>query len=81
MYERHSLTISSYLERSVRSALDGISGVELLEEMTKRWKNHQIMNKWMENFFMYLDRYYVTFHYKDPLKKSGMMKFKEIIFN
>jgi len=34
----------------------------LLTELTKRWANHKIMNKWMRLFFMYLDRYYVKHH-------------------
>ena len=29
---------------------------------SRSWSNHEIMNKWMQKFFMYLDRYYVKHH-------------------
>ncbi len=41
----------------------------------------QVMNKWMQLFFMYLDRYYVKHHSLPPLKKAGLKHFKAYIFD
>jgi cullin 1 len=53
----------------------------LLKELTRRWQNHEIMNKWMQKFFMYLDRYYVKHHSLPPLMKAGLKHFKTLIFD
>ena len=53
----------------------------LLRELTRRWVNHEIMNKWMMQFFMYLDRYYVKHHSLPPLQKAGLRHFKSLIFD
>eukprot|EP00615_Pteridomonas_danica_P010351 CAMPEP_0114360526 /NCGR_PEP_ID=MMETSP0101-20121206/23934_1 /TAXON_ID=38822 ORGANISM="Pteridomonas danica, Strain PT" /NCGR_SAMPLE_ID=MMETSP0101 /ASSEMBLY_ACC=CAM_ASM_000211 /LENGTH=638 /DNA_ID=CAMNT_0001504815 /DNA_START=386 /DNA_END=2302 /DNA_ORIENTATION=- len=39
------------------------------------------MNKWMQRFFMYLDRYYVKHHSLPPLSKAGLKHFKALIFD
>merc|ERR1719362_1940009 len=31
----------------------------LLKDLDEKWSNHQIMNKWLQNFFEYIDRMYV----------------------
>lgn len=50
-------TIEAYLRDRVLPALNRArQGSELLTEFVKRWENHQIMNKWMRLFFMYLVR-------------------------
>lgn len=36
----------------VLPALRGQHHVFLLKELTVRWANHEIMNKWMQRFFM-----------------------------
>ena len=43
----------------------------LLRELIRRWENHRIMNKWMQKFFMYLDRYYVKHHSLPTLEEAG----------
>ena len=62
LYQRHGETICDYLSKTVLPALKQKSGNALLTELTVRWSNHKIMNKWMRLFFMYLDRYYVKHH-------------------
>jgi cullin 1 len=44
------------LTHTVLPALRDRHNEFLLKELTRRWFNHQIMNKWMQKFFMYLDR-------------------------
>ena len=53
----------------------------LLTELTKRWANHKIMNKWMRLFFMYLDRYYVKHHSLPTLDVAGLKHFKTLVYN
>ena len=39
------------------------------------------MNKWMQKFFMYLDRYYVKHHSLPTLDSAGLKHFKMLIYN
>jgi cullin 1 len=39
------------------------------------------MNKWLKNFFMYLDRYYVKYHSLPTLEDAGTRHFKTLIFD
>lgn len=32
------------------------TGVQLLTELSKAWKNHEVMVRWLTRFFNYLDR-------------------------
>ena len=59
LYDRHGSSIEDYLSRSVMPSLEKLDCEHLLKAINRRWKNHQIMNKWMYNFFNYLDRYHV----------------------
>lgn len=81
LYQRHGETIQKYLTHSVLPALRDQHNEFLLKELTRRWSNHEIMNKWMQKFFMYLDRYYVKHHSLDPLMKAGLKHFKNLIFD
>jgi len=80
LYTRHGLAFKTYLEKVVLPALKSKHKVYLLREMVQRWKNHQLMNKWMQKFFMYLDRYYVRHHSLPSLKEAGLNSFKTLIF-
>ena len=81
LYQRHGDTIAYYLEHTVLPKLKGQHGEFLLQELARRGANHNIMNKWLKNFFMYLDRYYVKYHSLPSLEDSGRRKFKAIIFD
>ena len=59
LYTRYTKSIADYLEKEVRPRLESLEGEALLVELDLRWKNHQIMVKWMQRFFQYLDRFYV----------------------
>ena len=39
------------------------------------------MNKWMQKFFMYLDRYHVKHHSLPNLKSAGLQAFKTLVFD
>eukprot|EP00607_Mallomonas_marina_P010807 CAMPEP_0182421016 /NCGR_PEP_ID=MMETSP1167-20130531/6181_1 /TAXON_ID=2988 /ORGANISM="Mallomonas Sp, Strain CCMP3275" /LENGTH=798 /DNA_ID=CAMNT_0024597697 /DNA_START=51 /DNA_END=2447 /DNA_ORIENTATION=+ len=80
LYIRHGQTISVYLERVVFPALKDRHDEFLLKELVRRWENHKVMNKWMQKFFMYLDRYYVKYHSLPSLAESGLGHFKQLVF-
>lgn len=81
LYQRHGETIRNYLSGTVLPALRDKHDIFLLKELTARWGNHEIMNKWMQRFFMYLDRYYVKHHSLPSLMDAGLGHFKALIFD
>jgi cullin 1 len=81
LYTRHSAAIKDYLMKTVMPSFNGKHNVHLLNELVKRWKNHRLMNRWMQKFFMYLDRYYVKHHTVPKLNEAGMNLFKEQVFD
>jgi len=84
LYQRHGETIELYLTSKVLPALrekTGQGGTILLTELQNRWKNHQIMNKWLKKFFTYLDRYYVKHHTLPTLSQAGLKHFKTHIYD
>jgi len=80
LYERHGETIAKYLNDTVLPALRNRHDIFLLQELVRRWQNHKIMNKWMQKFFMYLDRYHVKYNSLPPLKEAGLHHFKTVVY-
>jgi cullin 1 len=81
LYKGHADTIVQYVKESVLPALQSRTGENLLKEMNRRWENHKILNLWMMNFFLYLDRYYIQYQNLPALKNSGLTKFKDLVFD
>ena len=81
LYQRHGETICDYLSKTVLPALKTKRENFLLTELTVRWANHKVMNKWMRLFFMYLDRYYVKHHSLPTLDVAGLKHFKTLVYN
>lgn len=81
LYTRHGETIYNYLNDKVLPALQTKHGEALLVELVKRGKNHMLMVKWLKLFFAYLDRYHVKYYSLPTLGESGLLKFKELIFD
>jgi cullin 1 len=64
----------------VKKDLEKLYGQELLIKLDKKWTDHQIMVKWMQKFFQYLDRFYVEMESITKLHDQGFKIFKEIVF-
>ena len=64
----------------MRPKLESLSGEELLIELQLRWTNHQVMVKWMQRFFQYLDRFYVEMSSIASLTDQGFSQLKQEIF-
>lgn len=79
LYKRYTDSIQSYLKDRVMPLLLGLTDAPLLAELELRWRNHQIMIRWMKNFFQYLDRYHVEMHNITNLNDQGMKQFKLIL--
>lgn len=58
-----------------------MKGVELLQKLVSKWKDHEIMVKWMQKTFQYLDKFYVEMHSIPKLHDQGFKIFKEVVFN
>lgn len=81
LYEKYSDTFREYLKENIIGDLKQLKGTELLERLNKRWADHEIMVKWMQKFFMYLDKFYVEMHSLANLTDQGYKIFKEVVFN
>lgn len=81
LYERHGKFFEEYLSAKVLPALQDKRDEFLLEELVSRWTRHKVMNKWMQKFFMYLDRYHVKHHSLPNLKSAGLQAFKTLVFD
>ena len=81
LYQRHGETIATYLTNHVLPVLANRHDEFLLKELVSRGENHKIMNKWLKNFFMYLDRYYVKYHSLPTLEDAGVRHFKTLVFD
>ena len=80
LYDRYTKSIKNYLEAEVRPRLEPLNGEELLKELQLRWKNHQVMVRWMQRFFQYLDRFYVEMSSIASLTDQGYIQFKVEIY-
>ena len=60
LYKKYKEVFEEYIETVAMPALKSKSEESLLRELDLRWKNHDIMVRWMSRFFNYLDRYYIA---------------------
>lgn len=81
LYQRHSSTIRTYLTDRVLPVLKEKHGDSLALEIVKRWKHHEVMDKWMRKFFMYLDRYHVKQQSLPLLHEAALLAFRVVVFN
>jgi len=77
---KRSRTTSFKLSSQHSTKKSGQGGPILLRELQYRWSNHQLMNKWLMKFFIYLDRYHVTHHTLPTLGQAGLKHFKTHIY-
>ena len=62
LYKRYTESIQNYLIKDVMPKLVGLTDGPLIIELELRWRNHQVMIRWMQRFFQYLDRFYVEMY-------------------
>jgi cullin 1 len=81
LYVRHGEYLEKYLRTTVLTSLQGLQSEHLLVELVRRNDNHQIMNRWLRHFFMYLDRFHVEHNSLPTLLNTGLTKFKHCVFD
>ena len=81
LYEKYTESIRDYLKENIIPELRQLRGPELLIRLNKKWQDHEIMVKWMQRFFAYLDKFYVEMHSIAKLSDQGFKIFKEVVFN
>jgi cullin 1 len=52
----------------------------LLAEMSRRWRNHRLMAKWMARFFRYLDNYHVENRNLPRIEEASMVAFRTEVY-
>lgn len=80
LYERYSKALSDYLAMQVVPRLKEKQGDVLLTEAVHRWRNHQIIVKYMSKLFGYLDRYYTKHNNRDTLHDVGLKCFQMFVY-
>jgi len=80
LYVRVGEAMSSYLTRVVLPAVQDLHGQFMLNELQKRWNNHQVMVRWVRKIFDYLDRFHVKRAEKLSLHSLGSSVFLEHVF-
>jgi cullin 1 len=80
LYKKYKEVFEEYIDSVCIPALKSRSGEFLLRELDLRWKNHDIMVRWMSRFFNYLDRYYIARHSYASLKDVGMTCFRDRVY-
>ena len=51
LYKRYTDSISTYLSEQVVPRLINLAGADLLNQLELRWRNHEIMVRWLKRFF------------------------------
>ena len=81
LYKKHDFTIRWYLKKKMLPLLTKKQGNLLLKEFVERWSIFNILNKWMENFFRYLDNFHVKYGNLPKLREQGLNIFREEVFD
>nr|CAG4718449.1 unnamed protein product [Naegleria fowleri] len=80
LYDRYRTCISDYLKQLVVVALKEKQGDGLLMEAVKRWRDHQLVVRYMVKLFNYLDRYYTKHNNRDDLRSVGLKCYQELVY-
>jgi len=80
LYDRYRKCISNYLVDRVVPSLKEKQGEVLLMEAVKRWRDHQIVVRYMVKLFHYLDRYYTKHNNRDSLKDVGLKCYQQLVY-
>lgn len=80
LYARFSQCIRNYLTERVVPSLKEKQGETLLVEAVKRWRDHQIVARYMGKIFNYLDRYYTKHNNRDSLKDVVLKCYQQLVY-
>lgn len=80
LYDRFASSIRGYLQNVSLPAITSKHGEFLLREFVLRWENHKIMQRWMQNIFRYIDKFYVKRTNKKHLTQVSLELFHDVVF-
>ena len=75
LYAKHQVVMCNFLERKF------LSKSITLEQFIEYYPLYLIMNKWLNNFMMYLNRFHIKVNNLPVLSDSGIEYFKKVVFN
>lgn len=80
LYEAYRESVEAYNAEIVLPSFTDKHGELLLLELVSRWRNHQVLMRWLWHFFIVLDQYYVYKAEVPGLKQVGLVGFREQVF-
>lgn len=75
LYAKHQIVMGNFLERKF------LSKSITLEQFIDYYPLYLIMNKWLNNFMMYLNRFHIKVNNLPLLSDSGIEYFKKMVFS
>uniref|UniRef100_A0A6A7G4K3 Cullin-1-like isoform 1 n=1 Tax=Hirondellea gigas TaxID=1518452 RepID=A0A6A7G4K3_9CRUS len=83
LYERFSQSVRDYLETTALPAIlsDNKHGEYLLLALKKQWEDYRLLKRWLINFFVYLNRFYVKRTHKRSLEDVCLNNFRVLVFD
>ena len=81
LYNNYCDAVKDYLSARILPRIKEKHDESMLRELVRRWKNHQLMIKFLSNVFKYLDRFYVKRLSLPELMEVGNQSFHDIVFN
>ncbi|XP_052193381.1 cullin-1-like [Diospyros lotus] len=80
LYNKYREVFEEYISSMVLPSLRDKHDEDMLRELVKRWKNHEVMVRWMSRFFNYLDRYFISRRSLPSLSKVGLTCFHDLVY-
>ncbi|EPS67656.1 hypothetical protein M569_07118, partial [Genlisea aurea] len=81
LYDLYVLSFQNFASSKVLPSLKGKKGVELLQELLKRWEGHKIMARWLSRVFHYLNRYYLPRKALPSLMEASHSVFHDLVYS
>ncbi|EOA34263.1 hypothetical protein CARUB_v10021776mg [Capsella rubella] len=80
LYQKYREVIEDYIIQTVLPSLREKHGEDMLRELVKRWKNHEILVKLLSNVFQYIDKFYIYRAGEPRLRKVGLTCFRDLVY-
>jgi cullin 1 len=81
LYQKYIDIIGDYLLNNVTNKLKNTNDDFILKEFIRHFNNLNIMVKWMRNFMIYLERYYIKSQHLDTFENISNKLFKNLILD
>ncbi|XP_023643977.1 putative cullin-like protein 2 [Capsella rubella] len=79
-YDKYREVIEDYTIQMVLPSLREKTDEYMLQELVKRWNNHNVMLRWLARFFAHIDRYYVPKRDIPTVSEVGLTCFCDLVY-